>query len=104
MMLSSILYTQFTDDNPEGVPFPSQVSGGVMSAGGGLTLGFKLGPGEIFIEGKVLFDLGPTQVTSTAEDDEGPVSWNAYTRSILPSITAGYQFRFLNIKKKVEVK
>jgi hypothetical protein len=101
MMISGIQYRWFEENGTEeGTEFPSQVATGVINVGGGLTLGVKLGPGELFVEGKVLFDMSPTQVTSTA--DEGPVAWNAYTRSILPSITLGYQIRFMNLKKRVE--
>jgi TolB-like protein len=102
MMMGGIQYTFFDEDNLEGVDYPSQVATGVINVGGGLTLGWKLGPGEIFAEVKALFDMGPTQITSTGDDDEGAISWNAYTRSILPSITLGYQFRFMNLKKTVE--
>jgi hypothetical protein len=99
MMIGGIQYTSFNDASPDGGDVPAQVATGVINVGGGLTFGFKLGPGELFVEGKALFDMSPTQVTA-AGDNEGTVSWNAYTRSILPSITLGYQFRFMNLKRR----
>jgi hypothetical protein len=102
MMIGGIQYRWFEENgNEDGVDYSSQVATGVINVVGGLTLGVKLGPGELFVEGKVLFDMSPTQVTSMSDDDTGPVAWNEYTRSILPSITLGYQIRFMNLKKRV---
>jgi hypothetical protein len=103
MIMGGIQYTWFEDGgNEEGLDLASQAATGVINVGAGLTFGIKLGPGELFLEGKALFDMSPTQVTSTVDEDTGAVSWNAYTRSILPSITLGYQIRFMNLKKRVE--
>jgi TolB-like protein len=101
MMLGGMNYTHIDTATADTDTPPTQVAAGVINVGGGLTFGVKLGPGELFAEGKVLFDMSPTQLT-VAGDDGGTVSWNAYTRSILPSITLGYQLRFLNLKRRAE--
>jgi hypothetical protein len=93
MLPSGVTYTKYDDANEDGADIPVQTAGVVINVGGGLTFGVKMGPGELFVEGKFLFDMTPTRLTS-ATDDADPVSWDAYTRSILPSITLGYQFRF----------
>jgi hypothetical protein len=99
MMLGGMNYTHVDTNTADTDTPPTQVAAGVINVGGGLTFGFKLGPGELFVEGKALFDMTPTRLT-VAGDDGGTVSWDAYTRSILPSITLGYQFRFMNLKRR----
>jgi TolB-like protein len=84
-----VSYTYFDDVNKKGINYESKAAG-VLNVGGGLQFGVTLGPGELFGEARVGFDLGSTRVT--APDGE---AWEAYRRTILPSITLGYQFRFL---------
>jgi TolB-like protein len=100
MMPSGITYTAF-GDNEEGVLISAQVAAGVISVGAGLTLGFKMGPGELFLEGKALIDMTATRLSSS-DDDGLPLEWDAYKRSVLPSFTLGYQFRFMNLKSRAK--
>jgi TolB-like protein len=66
----------------------------------GLTLGIKLGPGDLFFQGQVYGDLVDTRLRMGGEDDLD--AYIAHRRTLMPSFTLGYQIPFGTVKKTVQ--
>jgi hypothetical protein len=75
--------------------FNSPIAGWTAS----LDVGFKLGPGELFLQGQVYGDLADTGLSVAIE--EGTVA-DYHRRTLMPSVTIGYQIQFGTVKKVIQ--